>query len=130
MIRPKQRSRRRVAGWLAIGAMLAHIALPGVANLGAQSTSPGSITLCTAYGLRTVSVPAQDLPASDAPAPAHEQHCTHCCACGVLAAGFARAMPTCDSAGHMPALGAVTPDFAADNFNIPHARPPPGHEMS
>jgi hypothetical protein len=126
MIARTQRKRQRAVGWVALGAMLAHVALPVAANLDTRGVGPGSITLCTAYGLRTVVAPEQNRPASDVPAPTHEQHCTPCCACGVLAAEFPRAVPTCDAANHTSA----TPFFAADNFLVAHARPPPGQIMS
>lgn len=130
MITTTQRMRQRAVGWLALGAMLAHVALPVVANLDTQGAGPGSITLCTAYGLRTVAVPEQDRPASDAPAPTHEQHCTHCCACSVLATGFARATSVRDPADLASTPIAVAPYFAADDFTIPYARPPPAHGTS
>jgi hypothetical protein len=116
--------RRRVVAWLALVAMLGHFAPPVAAAGHAQAHGADTIQLCTAYGFRTVSVPASDLP-PDGPLPARDQHCSHCCCAVAVTPRIGAGVPTCEATGRLRAAAPAALLVTTGIFIIPDARGPP-----
>jgi hypothetical protein len=116
--------RRRVVARLALAAMLGHLAPPAAVAGSAQPDGSATVQLCTAYGFRTVSVPASDLP-PDGPLPAPDQHCSHCCCAVAVTPRVGAGVPTCETTGSVRAVAPAALLVTAGIFIIPDARGPP-----
>lgn len=124
-MRPRSREfRRRAVTWVALAAMLGHLAPPVAAAGSTQVAGTGSVQLCTVYGLRTVSVPASDLP-PDGPVPARDQHCSHCCCAVTVPPHMGGIVPACQLAGRARVATPAVLLVITGIFIIPDARAPP-----
>jgi hypothetical protein len=119
-----QRKGRAAIAWLTLTAMLGYLAPPIATAEPDRASAAGTIQLCTAYGFRSVSVPASDVPPGG-PVPARAQHCSHCCCAAALSRFTGGTMPACGPSGRVRVAAAAAPFVATEIFVIPDARAPP-----